>query len=566
MILTAAAWAMVVGPEDDLQALVDAAAGPVVLDLSEGVYTDPIVVDGGTVELRAAPGAIPVLGGEGGPPLLTVRSGGSLRLQGLHLAPTNRGSVRVELGTVEAHGTRFQTFGTGTALTVLDGRAVLDGTRFEGGVGTFGGQVSAHGGVVEVLGAARFVGGEALRGGALWIGPDATLQVGHPTAGAPLAQPTVLSDHRASHGGAVACEGTCRLFDVELSDNRATYAGGAVWAGPGATLELDRADVFRNRAPDGGALYGDGVAAVVRRTTLCANLAVDANGQDGVGGGARLRFDPSVGPSAVEFVRALHNEAGVGGGLFLEGQAAVGYHNLLGNRASSGAALYWEGGDADFLLVGRSRGGPTFAPGSLSFSAYRFLNADDADEYTNDPTRGYAAGEPCGLHTDLYGPGSEFVAGAVGTAGRRWPAEKGAYVTEAGIAAGRVDLDGDGWLALYDCNDSDAETYPRFPADEVFGDGVDQACDGGPDDGFDADQDGYVDSEDCEPDIQTINPGVNDRDPLADLDCDGYSRSEIPELRSADGCKRAEGDQAALWLVPLLALGLGRRRSLCRPD
>lgn len=45
-----------------------------------------------------------------------------------------------------------------------------------------------------------------------------------------------------------------------------------------------------------------------------------------------------------------------------------------------------------------------------------------------------------------------------------------------GIAVEDVDQDGDGYPALDDCDDVDADVFPD--AEEVAGDGVDSNCDG----------------------------------------------------------------------------------------
>jgi MYXO-CTERM domain-containing protein len=69
------------------------------------------------------------------------------------------------------------------------------------------------------------------------------------------------------------------------------------------------------------------------------------------------------------------------------------------------------------------------------------------------------------------------------------------------------DLDGDGYCPPADCNDSDASVHPD--ATEVCGDGIDNNCTGGVDDGCgcdDLDGDGYCPPEDCNDSDALVNP------------------------------------------------------------
>jgi hypothetical protein len=59
------------------------------------------------------------------------------------------------------------------------------------------------------------------------------------------------------------------------------------------------------------------------------------------------------------------------------------------------------------------------------------------------------------------------------------------------------DFDGDGALDADDCAPADASIHPT--ADDPFGDGIDQNCDGADGDAGDLDNDGAANDSDCAP-------------------------------------------------------------------
>lgn len=100
------------------------------------------------------------------------------------------------------------------------------------------------------------------------------------------------------------------------------------------------------------------------------------------------------------------------------------------------------------------------------------------------------------------------------------------------------DRDGDGWDADAcggtDCDDGDADVW--FGADDPYGDGLDQNCDGV--DGTDLDADGHADAAeggtDCDDTDMDVHPGAEDLlgDDL-DQDCDGVDGTDADGDRFA---------------------------------
>jgi len=125
---------------------------------------------------------------------------------------------------------------------------------------------------------------------------------------------------------------------------------------------------------------------------------------------------------------------------------------------------------------------------------------------------------------------------------------------DVGDDDGTEDLDGDGFDAANDCDDSDPNVNPM--ATEVPYDGVDNDCDPEtPDD--DLDGDGFDSDEDCDDDDAAVNPdgeeipydgADNDCDPATlddDLDGDGYDIADDCDDEDAavnPGAVEIEGD------------------------
>ncbi|MBN1336929.1 MAG: hypothetical protein JXB39_13305 [Deltaproteobacteria bacterium] len=136
------------------------------------------------------------------------------------------------------------------------------------------------------------------------------------------------------------------------------------------------------------------------------------------------------------------------------------------------------------------------------------------------------------------------------------------------VPADEVDVDADGWLLCNDCDDRDATFHPE--AEELC-DGLDNDCDGVvPDDEIDDDGDWWTE---CMGDCDDTNPDVHPgRDEVwgngIDDNCDGYADPGYVPDDEEEGCSCTQGPRSGGWLGWILgALGLVfLRRRACAGD
>lgn len=544
MIWFSLALAAPVGPDDDLAAVLASSGPTVTLELGPGEYVGlDLLLEDQQVELVGS-GLVVFRASR-----FDLRSG-SLALRGVRVVEPAGDAFLVGDGASLDLSEVVLELGRAGRAVLADGEVTGADVTVQGGLGERGGQFHQRAGSL-VLTRVELSGGEALQGGAIRVEAGASLEL---TAAS-------LRLNRATDGGALSCAGVCEVHQSRLLENLVVGRGGAVQVDAGAVLRLHRSDVFRNQSTAGGGLHALAPSELsIERSTLCANRAL---GEAGQGGGVWLE-DPGEG-SHLAWTRLIDNDAGEGGGLYLSGTPPVLQRlNLIGNGAFHGAAvLATERLPLEDSLVGWSRLDEAVVTPSWTGRGSRFFanlsgNAEaDVDllSYELPLIEPHVYGSPCEVPRDFYAGTSAAVEHVRG--GRQEDAfgseeEVGAYLMSGegepgGHPAGLVDADRDGWMAAYDCDDGASDVFPRT-TEAVYGDGIDDACDGGSDD--DRDGDGYDEGEDCDDTRADVNPGAPDRDPLVDRDCDGFVLDDVPDLESAPcGSRDPGGSPVALLLL-----------------
>lgn len=601
------------------------------LCLPSGTYRGDLEVDGGSWTLRPAEPVeeAPILRGR-----LVVRGDGTrLAVEDLVVfAPPDGQGVEL-YGAVEARFDRSIVHGgggiqpeggvvlaTGPATLTLVRTEVLAGRAFRDG-----GLILARDGVVRILGGSSLHSGETLQGdGGLLLADrvEITDDTGETDSrGEPVRIPVTLYDGVAGgDGGGLAVLGRGEVRGaVVLRDNASEGDGGAVFIGPGASLDLGEPsldlgapDAFLRRSEDlpvqlvdneargrglggavygaedtsvsvtgawlrgnrawsGGAVFADGTDTAIRASFFCANTAEQEGGAVAT---TTVRPDRGVDVSHTVFHA---NEATYSGALAGSGHRLVHVH-LTANRAGRqhSALNVLVPSRLDHVIVSGNQvaqGGITTYddPTQLSLAGSHNVWWDTSEPLPPDLEDSRADDPLLGLSDS----GSLCDGAAV------WPSWHGAARDIGGAPAERATTDPDGtpldagafggatWRTLfnrqdadpvpdlYDCDDRDPSIHPA--QDDVPYDGIDADCRG--DDDFDVDQDGVPRGPDCDdedPDRFPGNPEPARLDGI-DQDCDGII-DEGPRL-SLSRCQTGpmHGPTTAGWLL-LGSLAWIRRR------
>ena len=336
-------------------------------------------------------------------------------------------------------------------------------------------------------------------------------------------------------GAAYIDDGSTGSFSgCTFEGNQAGYVGGAIYLdGSGASATVTDSVFESNEAPNGGALQASSADSL----DWSGNLV--CGGSSAYKGGA---LNLAATPSEVTRSVFQNNEAAHGGAVYADGSDFTflnntfventgnteGSHLYLGPSTTSldfrnniaaysldGVALYvdpavpaatveynnfWSNydGAVDGALVALPASNLEEVPLFVDFDADGacfddFLALDDASTLID-------AGDPATTDPD----GSVADIGAFGGGG-----------------GPGIDLDGDGWTMVDDCDEEDPEVNPG--AEDLPYDGIDQDCDG--DDLTDVDGDGYaaaaVGGSDCDDGDAAVHPGADELCNGVDDDCDG---------------------------------------------
>ena len=390
-----------------------------------------------------------------------------------------------------------------------------------------------------------------------------------------LSDTTFDSNQASKDGGALSIVPTSGTPAISITNsafdnNTESEEGGGALFENGGSLTLTGTDFTGNTAVSGGAIYLTSVSNLTATSDMfCANSASSS------GGAAYLASVGSGGTYTVKNdVFAENSASSHGGGAYLSGSATASIYNntWVGNGASSsGGAVYFGGSPITFVnnAVGWTSTGDGLSTSSsavttkLTYNAWYSNTASDTSltlDSTNvtgsdfDLTTWSADGD---CSNDAFWPmyGSVLINAGDTTLsdpdGSR--SDIGAYGGPSADAALFYDVDGDGYILMYDCDDASAAVHPA--ATEVC-DGLDNDCDGTVDGATatdavtyyrDFDGDGYgnasstsrgcsapsgyvLDTTDCNDANAAINPAASEICNSVDDNCDGV----IDPATSAD--------------------------------
>ncbi|NUM44868.1 MAG: hypothetical protein HUU38_09175 [Anaerolineales bacterium] len=169
--------------------------------------------------------------------------------------------------------------------------------------------------------------GNASNGGALFVGPDATVTIN---------RTTFVSNETDTHGGAIYNLGTLSLYDSTLGSNFATQSGGGIYNE--GTVTAENTYFVSNQSAYGGAIRQVNGNLSVERSAFRSNIATQW------GGAVFAEHNP------VSFINTTfsNNRADKGGGLYHgDGNLTLLNVTFNENRADTGGAVYHATGVTD---------------------------------------------------------------------------------------------------------------------------------------------------------------------------------------------------------------------------
>jgi hypothetical protein len=286
-------------------------------------------------------------------------------------------------GDLDFRGLEVEVRATGDAAdTVIEGTVSF--THGEGSGAVLAGFTVRD--AIYVQGASPTLEDLALEGGA----DGSLLSI---DGGAPAVSDSSFSGGEADYGGGVfLTSGGLTLTRCTLSNNRAEYAGGALYAASGAWVQLTDTDVVENRVSrgDGAGLYLAGSNTLEIEGGAFSDNQLDTYETDGEGGALWLG---SGGDAAVSGATFQENLAYQGGAVATRGSIAFSDTSVTENSAWYGGGV-WGVEGASVAATGSdfSVNDAYYYGGAFYLAADFSLTLESSSVEANLNTYGYGAG------------------------------------------------------------------------------------------------------------------------------------------------------------------------------
>src|SRR6478752_2272770 len=183
-------------------------------------------------------------------------------------------------------------------------------------------------------------------------------------------------------GGGILHQGSLlSLINCTVSGNSTDGTGGGICVDANATLTIDSSTLSGNYAGDYGGSIANSGTLIINNSTLSGNRGEFAAGAilNGFNGDASLTVSNST---LSENTTQLH-----GGGIFTEGQSAIGNSTLSGNSGMTAGAIYNRLAtlDIESTILNRGESGPNILnDGTVTSHGYN-LSSDDGSGYLIGP-------------------------------------------------------------------------------------------------------------------------------------------------------------------------------------